>query len=51
MQLSSSRHQQESRRAGHWTAAIQQGHKVLYRETHMLLEDLADPALDGTRKQ
>ena len=32
-------------------AAIQQGHKVLYRETHILLEELADAALDGTRKQ
>ena len=32
-------------------AAILQGHKVLYRETHVLLEELADAALDGTRKQ
>lgn len=32
-------------------AAIQQGYKVLYRETHILLEDLADAALDGSRKQ
>lgn len=32
-------------------AAILQGHKVLYRETHILLEELADAALDGTRKQ
>jgi DNA replication protein DnaC len=32
-------------------AAIQQGHKVLYRETHILLEELADAALDGSRKQ
>ena len=32
-------------------AAIQQGYKVLYRETHILLEELADAALDGTRKQ
>ena len=31
-------------------AAIQQGHKVLYRETHILLEELADAALDGSRK-
>ncbi|HEY0944258.1 MAG TPA: IS21-like element helper ATPase IstB [Opitutaceae bacterium] len=31
-------------------AAIQQGHKVLYRETHILLEELADAALDGGRK-
>ena len=32
-------------------AAILQGHKVLYRETHVLLEELADAALAGTRKQ
>jgi DNA replication protein DnaC len=32
-------------------AAIQQGHKVLYRETHILLEELAEAVLDGTRKQ
>ena len=31
-------------------AAILQGHKVLYRETHILLEELADASLDGTRK-
>jgi len=32
-------------------AAILQGHQVLYRETHRLLEELADATLDGTRKQ
>ena len=32
-------------------AAIHQGYKVLYRETHILLEELADAALDGGRKQ
>jgi len=32
-------------------AAIQQGYKVLYRETHILLEELADAALDGNRKR
>jgi len=32
-------------------AAIQQGYKVLYRETHILLEQLADAALDGGRRQ
>jgi DNA replication protein DnaC len=32
-------------------AAIQQGYKVLYRETHILLEELADAALDGSRRQ
>ena len=31
-------------------AAIQQGHSVLYREAHVLLEELADAQLDGTRK-
>jgi hypothetical protein len=32
-------------------AAIQQGYRVIYRETHTLLNDLADATLDGTRKQ
>jgi len=32
-------------------AAIQQGHKVLYREAHVLLEELAEASLDGTRKE
>jgi DNA replication protein DnaC len=32
-------------------AAIQQGHKVLYREAHMLLEELAEASIDGTRKE
>jgi DNA replication protein DnaC len=32
-------------------AAILQGYKVIYRETHILLEELADATLDGTRKQ
>src|SRR5690349_6854516 len=32
-------------------AAIQQGYRVLYRETHTLLDDLADATLDGIRKQ
>jgi DNA replication protein DnaC len=31
-------------------AAIQQGHRVLYREAHALVEDLADAQLAGTRK-
>ena len=30
-------------------AAIQQGHRVLYREAHVLLEDLAQATLEGTR--
>ncbi|HET9220198.1 MAG TPA: IS21-like element helper ATPase IstB [Terriglobia bacterium] len=32
-------------------AAIQQGYRVLYRETHTLLSDIAEAALDGTRKE
>src|SRR6202790_3899316 len=31
-------------------AVIQQGYKVLYRETHTLLDELADATLDGTRR-
>ena len=31
-------------------AVIQQAYRVLYRETHMLLEEIADATLDGTRK-
>jgi DNA replication protein DnaC len=30
--------------------AIQQGYRVIYREAHTLLEELADATLDGTRK-
>jgi DNA replication protein DnaC len=32
-------------------AAILQGYRVLYRETHVLLEELADAVIDGTRKE
>lgn len=32
-------------------SAIQQGYRVLYRETHVLLEELADAVLAGSRKQ
>ena len=32
-------------------AAIQQGYRVLYREAHTLIENLADAVLDGTRKE
>jgi DNA replication protein DnaC len=32
-------------------AAIQQGYRVLYREAHTLLEELAEASIDGTRKQ
>ena len=32
-------------------SVINQGYKVIYRETHILLEELADATLDGTRKQ
>src|ERR1700682_123102 len=31
-------------------AAIQQGYRVLYRETHVLLDELADAVAEGTRK-
>jgi DNA replication protein DnaC len=31
--------------------AIQQGYRVIYRETHTLLNDIAEAAMDGTRKQ
>jgi DNA replication protein DnaC len=31
-------------------AAIQQGHRVIYREAHTLIEQIADATLDGTRK-
>jgi DNA replication protein DnaC len=32
-------------------AAIQQGYRVLYRETHMLLDDIAEATIDRSRKQ
>jgi len=32
-------------------AAIQQGHQVVYREAHVLIEQIADASLDGTRKE
>jgi DNA replication protein DnaC len=32
-------------------AAILQGFRVLYRETHVLLEELAESVINGTRKQ
>ena len=32
-------------------AAIQQNYRVIYRETHVLLEDLAEAVVEGTRKQ
>ena len=31
-------------------AVIQQGHRVLYREAHVLLEELAESTVEGTRK-
>ena len=31
--------------------AIQQGYRVLYRETHVLLDELAESVVDGTRKE
>src|SRR5467141_4380161 len=32
-------------------AAIHQGYKVLYRETHVLLDELAEAVVDGTRRE
>ena len=32
-------------------SAIQQGYRVLYRETHVLLDDLSEAVADGTRKE
>jgi DNA replication protein DnaC len=32
-------------------AAIQQNYRVMYRETHVLLDNLAEAVADGTRKQ
>jgi DNA replication protein DnaC len=32
-------------------AVIQQGYRVIYREAHILLEELADATLDGKRKE
>lgn len=32
-------------------AAVLQGYRVLYRETHVLLNDIAEATIDGTRKQ
>ena len=32
-------------------AAIQQGYRVVYREAHTLIEEIADATIDGTRKQ
>ncbi len=32
-------------------AAIQQGYRVLYRESHTLLDELAEASIDGTRKE
>jgi DNA replication protein DnaC len=31
-------------------AAIQQGYRVVYREAHTLMEDIADATIDGTRR-
>jgi len=32
-------------------AGIQQGYRVLYRETHTLLDELAEATIDGSRKE
>jgi len=44
------RYWEEPSRASHRSAVIQQGYRVIYREAHTLLEELADATLDGTRK-
>ncbi len=41
----------KSRGASHRQAVLQQGYRVFYRETHALLEEIADATLDGTRKE
>jgi DNA replication protein DnaC len=32
-------------------SAIQQGHRVMYRETHILLDELAEAVAEGTRRE
>jgi hypothetical protein len=32
-------------------AVIGQGYRVIYRETHTLLEEIAEASVDGTRKE
>src|SRR5215210_4573646 len=32
-------------------AVIQQGYRVLYRETHALLDELAEATIDGSRRE
>src|ERR671930_139804 len=32
-------------------AVIQQGYRVLYRQTHQLLDELAEATIDGTRRE
>jgi DNA replication protein DnaC len=32
-------------------SAIQQGHRVMYRETHVLLDELAEAVTEGTRRE
>ena len=41
----------DSSRKNRIPPVIQQGYRVLYREAHILLEELADATLDGNRKQ
>src|SRR5690349_1509821 len=42
---------EEPPRAGHRPRRDPAGHNVLYREAHLLLEELADVRIDGTRKE
>ena len=47
----STRHWQESLAQAIGQAAIGQGYRVLYREAHTLLEEIAESTIDGTRKE
>jgi DNA replication protein DnaC len=42
---------EKSSSPGHRTSRYPPGVSVLYRETHNLLDDLAEAAIDGTRKE
>ena len=51
--LGPGRHRQISPGTGHRPSAIQQGYRVMYRETHVLLDELAEAVVDddfGMRK-
>ena len=44
------RHRQSHLAQAIGRAAIQQGYRVVYREAHTLIEEIADATIDGTRK-